>query len=353
LNKSPQRAIEYFENISTHNAEIANVFYYLARAYALHYKFEKAIETYGKALQLLTTEPYYQKRIPLLITQCENAIKLVEDTLAIEIINIGLPINTSANEYCPLVNADETELIYTYRGALSVGGRLNRFGLVKENGSFNEDIHFSKFENILWTESVSISDSINTKKDEASVAISKDGKQLFLYKDTKEAKGDIFESIKGEGGWSPPNRLTFNSTSWEGHATFTSDGSRVIFSSDRPNGRGGKDLYSADLLADGEWGNVKNLGAGINTIYDEDSPFIHADGKFLNFSSNGHLSMGGYDVFEAPIIGDSAFGEPNNLGYPINTTSNDIFYIVLPKKMPITLQHEEEDMDKAISIKST
>jgi tetratricopeptide (TPR) repeat protein len=332
LNQETEKATAYFKKASTNNPKTKNVNYYLARAYALNYQFEKAIETYGIALEMSSTEAYYKKRIPLLLAQCHLAIVLVKDTLALEIINIGKPINSSANEYCPIINATETQLIYTYRGERSLGGRLNSAGQPQENGSFNEDLHCSNFKNNLWTESISISDRINTTKDEACVAISKDGSQLYLYKDTKDAKGDIFESVKSEDGWSEPKRLNFNSKSWEGHATFSADGNRVVFSSNRPNGIGGKDLYAADLLADGTWGNVKNLGAGINTQYDEDSPFLHAAGGFLNFSSNGHLSMGGYDIFEAALLGDSAFGTPKNLGYPINTTSNDIFYTVLPNK---------------------
>jgi tetratricopeptide (TPR) repeat protein len=332
LNQAPEKAITYFEKVSTNTSKTANVNYYLARAYALNYQFEKAIETYNIALQVGSTEPYYKKRIPLLMEQCHLAIKLVKDTVALEIINIGQPINSSANEYCPIINADESQLIYTYRGERSLGGRLNSAGQPQANGSFNEDLHFSNFKNNVWNQSVFISDSINTTKHEACVAISEDGSKLYLYRDTKEAKGDIFESIKSEDGWSKPKRLNFNSKSWEGHATFSADGNRVVFSSDRPHGIGGKDLYSANLLEDGTWGNIKNLGATINTPYDEDSPFLHANGSFLNFSSNGHLSMGGYDIFESLIVGDSAYTAPKNLGYPINTTSNDIFYTILPNK---------------------
>ena len=332
LNQAPEKSIEYFEKVSISDPKTPNVNYYLARAFAVDYQFDKAIETYGKALLLSSTESYYKKRIPLLIEQCQLAKMLVKDTVALEIINIGQPINSSANEYCPIINSDETQLIYTYRGERSLGGRINSAGEPEVNGSYNEDLHISNFKNNLWTESISISDSINSVKDEACVAISEDESKLYLYKDTKDANGDIFESVKSEDAWSKPRRLNFNSKSWEGHATFSADGKRVIFSSDRPNGMGGKDLYSADLLTDGTWGNVKNLGETINTQYDEDSPFLHLNGSFLNFSSNGHLSMGGYDVFESEIIDGSTFAAPKNLGYPINTTSNDIFYTVLPNK---------------------
>jgi tetratricopeptide (TPR) repeat protein len=332
LNQTPQKAIEYIKGVSDKSIKTTNVQYYLARAYALNYRFKEAIETYNIALTLNSTEPYYKKRIPHLIEQCNAAIQLVKDSLSVEIINLGEPVNSSANEYSPIINADESELIFTYRGENSSGGRVNKTNKPTENGSFNEDIFISKFNNKAWGEPESISDSINTIVDEASISISLDGEKLYLFKDTKTAKGDIFESIREGEDWSEPKRLSFNSKSWEGHATVSSDGKKIIFSSDRPYGIGGKDLYSAKLKEDGSWGDVKNLGPTINTIYDEDSPFLHADEDLLNFSSKGHSSMGGYDIFESKIIGDTAYSNPVNIGYPINTTANDIFYTVLPNE---------------------
>jgi tetratricopeptide (TPR) repeat protein len=332
LNQTPEKAIEYIKRASDNDPIATNAQYYLGRAYALNYRFKKAIEIYKIAETLNTTESYYKKRIPYLIAQCNNAINLVQDSIAVEIINLGKPINSSANEYSPIMNAAETELIYTYRGSNSIGGRLSKTNKPKENGSFNEDIYISKLDKNIWSQPESISDSLNTLMDEASISLSKDGEKLYLFKDTKTAKGDIFESIKKGDEWSEPNRLSFNSNSWEGHSTISSDGKKIIFSSDRPYGLGGKDLYSTELQSDGSWGDVKNLGPTINTIYDEDSPFLHVDGGAMNFSSKGHSSMGGYDVFESQIIGDSAYSEPLNIGYPINTTADDVFYTVLPNK---------------------
>mgnify|MGYP001311749740 CR=1 FL=1 len=332
LNQIPEKAIEYIKRAYDNDPVATNIQYYLGRAYALNYRFKKAIEVYKIAVTLNTTESYYKKRIPHLITQCNNAIILVQDSLAVEIINLGEPVNSAANEYSPIINTEETELIFTYRGSNSIGGRLSKTNKPKENGSFNEDIFISKFNNDLWGEPVSLSDSINTTLDEGSISISADGEKLYLFKDTKTAKGDIFESIKDGEDWSEPKRLSFNSNSWEGHATISSDGKNIIFSSNRPYGVGGKDLYVAVLQDDGSWGDVKNMGPTINTIYDEDSPFLHADGDLLNFSSKGHSSMGGYDIFESKIVGDTAYSKPVNMGYPINTTANDIFYTVLPNE---------------------
>ncbi|PCI93637.1 MAG: hypothetical protein COB15_16035 [Flavobacteriales bacterium] len=329
LNQNPEKAIEYIKNVYDIDPDIINIHYYLGRSYALNYEFKLALEQYDYALTNKNTEPSFIKDIPHLKEQCNNAIGLVKDSLSVEIINLGGPINTSANEYSPIINEEESVLIFTYRGEKSVGGRLNKYNKPKKNGSFNEDIYISNFNNNLWEEPTSISDSINSVLNEGGISISADGNKLFLYKDTKAASGDIYESIKEESEWSEPKRLGINSKYWEGHATVSTDGEKIIFSSNRPGGIGGKDLYSATLKKDGSWGNIKNLGSTINTIYDEDSPFLHADGEMFNFSSKGHSSMGGYDVFESKVIGDSAYSSPVNMGYPINTTSNDIFYRVL------------------------
>ena len=330
LNQTPEKAIEYIKRVADNSTKTTNVHYYLGRAYALNYRFKKAIETYNVAKVLNTTEYYYKQQIPHLIEQCNNGIQLVKDSLNVEIINLGTPVNSSGNEYSPSINVAENELIFTYRGEKSLGGRLSNTNQPKENGNFNEDIYSTKFSNNIWSVPESISDSINTIMDEASISIAESENKLYLFKDTKTAKGDIFESVKEGEEWSEPKRLSFNSNYWEGHASLASDGKKIIFSSNRPYGKGGKDLYSADLQEDGSWGNVKNLGPTINTIYDEDAPFLHLDGALLSFSSKGHTSMGGYDIFESKILGDTAYSEPLNLGYPINTSANDIFYTVLP-----------------------
>ena len=177
--------------------------------------------------------------------------------------------------------------------------------------------------------------SIITTKFGTYVLVSDINKWKFVHVFNNKIKillehpsGDIYESIKVDGEWSKPKGLSINSRNWEGHATVSNKGNRIIFSSNRPGGIGGKDLYSADLQEDGSWSNVKNLGTTINTVYDEDAPFFNPDGETFNFSSEGHTSIGGYDIFESQIINDTTFTNPVNIGFPINTTSNDIFFYV-------------------------
>ncbi|MBL4668922.1 MAG: PD40 domain-containing protein, partial [Flavobacteriales bacterium] len=328
LNENPQKAIEYIKAVYDKKPKMINTKYYLAKAYALNYQFKLAKEMYKSAAENGSTEQKNKKEIPHLIEQCNNAIELVKDSLDVEIINLGEQVNSSANEYSPVINADETELIFTYRGEKSIGGRLDKFNKNKLNGSFNEDIYISNFKNNLWEEPISISDSINSNLNEGGIFLSVDDQKLYLFIDTKNASGDIYESIRVGEEWTKPKSLSINSKYWEGHATMFSDGNRMIFSSNRPGGLGGKDLYSAKLQENGSWGEIENLGPTINTMYDEDAPFLHFDGKTFNFSSKGHTSIGGYDIFESEVSKDTSFSKPVNIGYPINTTSDDIFYHV-------------------------
>lgn len=328
INKTPEKAIEHIEGVYNKKPKTPDVLYYLGKAYALNYKFDLAIETFNKALENSKTSSLNKKQIPNLINQCNNAIELIKDSLPVEIVNLGSPINTAEDEYSPTINADESTLIFTYKGEKSVGGRQDEFNDPRENGNFYEDIYISHKTDGEWETPKSIGDTINSYLHEASISLSPDGQKLFVYKDTPKFSGDIFETKKENGVWSEPQSLDINSEFWEGHAAISPNGKFMIFSSERPGSLGYRDLYSAELLENGTWGNVKNLGPTINTPYNDDAPFIHSDGVTFNFSSEGHSSMGGYDIFESKIINDTSYAEPRNIGYPINTTANDIFFYV-------------------------
>lgn len=331
LSQSPEKAILNFKWVFDEKPKTENVLYFLARAYALNYKFNLAIDTYKDALESSSTTSGKKLNIPLLIEQCENAMDLMKKPLSVNIVNMGELINSAGNEYGPGIGEDETILIFTYEGIKSTGGRQDNSYKESVNGNYSDDIYKTEFIKNSWTQSVSIDDSINTNLNEGAISITESATRLYLYKDTKDASGDIFESVKEGEVWSEPKSLSINSKYWEGHVAVSSVGDAIIFSSNRPGGFGGQDLYRATLQEDGTWGDAKNLGSMVNTPYNEDAPFFHADDTKLNFSSDGNASMGGYDIFEVTITDDSIFSVPENMGYPINTTSNDLFYCTSKK----------------------
>jgi tetratricopeptide (TPR) repeat protein len=331
LADSTEKAIDFIEEVNSRKSKEQNVLFYLGKAYAINYRFEKAIETFNEALISKYVTVKNKEKIPLLIDQCKNGIKLMKDSLPVKIMNIGDPINSVNSEYSPTISADESTLIFTYKGVKSSGQRQDEFNRSTVNGNFYEDIYISHFISGEWTEPQLIGDSINTNSHEASISLSPDGQKLYLYKYVPNFSGDILEVEKSNGKWGIPRSLSINTKDWEGHATISSNGKFMIFSSERAGGYGNRDLYSAVLIGDSLWGNVKNLGPIINTKYNDDAPFIHSDGVTFNFSSEGHNSMGGYDIFESKIITDSTYLKPRNIGYPINTAANDIFFYVSGK----------------------
>jgi outer membrane protein OmpA-like peptidoglycan-associated protein len=183
-----------------------------------------------------------------------------------------------------------------------------------------------------WTKAEKLGPVINTPSHDGCVGISPDGQEMFIYKVPKGmSKGDLYiSSLKGDA-WSAPVSMgdNVNSKSWEPSGSITSDEKAFFFTSDREGGFGGTDIYMVKKLPTGQWGLPIHLGPEINTSQDEDSPFIHADGKTLYFSSKGHTSMGGFDIFsiEVDVENGKVKGQPVNIGYPINTADDDIFFV--------------------------
>ena len=150
---------------------------------------------------------------------------------------------------------------------------------------------------------------------------------MYLYK-SDENDGGIYESKLVGNEWSKPTPLgsSINSEYWETHANQSADGRTIAFVSDRPGGFGGRDIWFVRKLPNGNWTKPQNLGEPINTEYDEETPYLHPDGKTLYFSSVGHKSMGGFDIFKSTLNKDLTWSAPVNIGYPINTVSDDLFF---------------------------
>lgn len=302
--------------------------YYLAKAYQLNGDYDLAIASFNNYINEGVKKDKEMKARRG-IEECQNAQNevIVQSNVVIE--NIGPPINTADNEYVPLISSDERVLIFTYRGERSKGGKQNENHEQDAFGHYYEDVLISYRRGKQWSEPKSISESINTLGHDACVGLSADGTQMFLFKSTVKDGGDLYESFYDGKDWSVPKSLgeVINTKYWEGSATISADGLTLYFTSDRPGGFGGKDIYKSVKAADGKWGKPVNLGAAINTKYDEDSPFIHPDDVSFYFSSNGHNSIGGYDIFKSNLT-DGTFSIPQNLGSPVNTPGNEIYYVV-------------------------
>lgn len=296
---------------------------HIGQAYHFLYQFDKAENYFVKYKELVQDNLKEIKIADRYIEMCKNGELLLKDSIEISIDNMGIIINSEFDEHTPCLTADEKTLIFTSRRRGSTGGKLN------EDGKYFEDIYISSKIEKQWTNPRNISSKINTEGHEATVCISADGQELYIYKDDG-GDGNLYVSNFENNEWTVPEKLesNINTPNNETSASISSEGTTLIFSSDRGNGKGGKDLYIVTRLPGGEWGLAQNMGDLINTEYDEEGPFLHPDGSTFYFSSKGHNSIGGYDLFYSELQPDGSWGKPVNMGYPINTTSDDVYYVL-------------------------
>ena len=254
------------------------------------------------------------------LEECNNGKELIVTPVDIRINNVGEAINSPYDDYVPAVSPDETMMVFTSKREGSTGGKMT------DTHEYYEDVYISKGQNGKWMPATPLGRNINSADHDAAVSISPDGKTLFLYK--TENDGDFYISKYQEGDWSRPQSMKkINSKAAELSITMTADGQTIYFSSNREGGYGGMDIYKSTLDKKGNWGSPTNLGATVNTPYDEDAPFIHSDNKTLYFSSKGHKTMGGFDIF-LTTLEDGRWSQPENIGYPISTALNNIFFVL-------------------------
>ena len=287
--------------------------------------FELYEEAYGSKISKET-----QKEVVREFKICETAQLLIDNPVAIVVSKLE-NVNSKFPEYAPVVSADEQTMIFTSRRELKVDKEEVEFKQPKDpiDYKFYEDIYISKKNKKgIWGEPKLISDKINTSGHEATIGLSVDGQQLLIYSAQDDVNGDIYYSKLEGSEWTTPIAFeALNSKASETHACFSADGKKIYFTSNRKGGFGGFDIYSVNQLPDGSWSRPTNLGSKINTEYDDRAPFIHPDGVSLFFSSNGHETMGGFDIFQSTDLGEeSGWSTPENIGYPINTTEDDLFY---------------------------
>ncbi len=327
-------AVKYLMRVYRKNPNFRyDLEYQIASSYQYGLQFDKAIDYFTRYKLKLDRSPDYKgkdkvdaKEVSRRLGECANGKELVANPKPFSITNLGPEINSEFDDYAPVVNADETELIFTTRRR---DGNLNE-NVGDDNKPF-EDIFISKKAGDAWQPATNLGVSVNTRFNESNIAISPSGNTLFIYKDGV-GSGDIFSSTRQPNGtWTKPLALpgVVNSSFYESSITITADESTIYFASERPGGLGGLDIYSCKKDKKGAWTIVKNLGPAINTEYDDDAPYIDPDGKTLYFSSRGRKGMGGFDMFKSTIINfeKREWTEPENLGYPINTPNDDVFIV--------------------------
>jgi outer membrane protein OmpA-like peptidoglycan-associated protein/tetratricopeptide (TPR) repeat protein len=330
-----EKALGYFENaLKTSKTDtIAEIFYYLGRSYQYVNEFDKAIVQYNRFKNYIDASSkkslLLMEDIDKVIEMCNNGIKFLKtQNKKWQVKNLGKNVNTIYSEYAPVVKKDESLLVFTARKNSNVGDKFYN------DGKKFEDIYVSvmqDLETLTWSYATKfdssgtyISKKINSKYHDAAIGYNEAEDKLFIYR-----LNDVWMSELKDGKWSDPVRLNskINTKGQEPSVFITPDEQMLYYVSTRTDGLGGRDIWTAKKMPDGQWGEIKNIGPVINSPLNEDAPFLSKDGKTLYFSSQGFNSIGGYDIFKSELDSTGNWGKPINLGMPLNSPGDDIYYI--------------------------
>lgn len=318
----------YINLIKLKSSKLPEVQFYFGNIYHLTGNFDEAINCYTKYKAMLSKyRTITDEEVDYHISCSQNAQIFIGNPHRALIKNLGDKINSPYADYVPLISTDESVLYFTSRRAGSTGNLKDVYN------NYYEDVYMStKTSDGKWSEPQNIGAPINSNTHDACVALSFDGNEMMIYRTSADmVSGDLYLCKTNSTGWSEPQKLgpEINTPFIETSACFSNDTSVIFFSSNKPGGLGGKDIYRIKKLPNGRWSTPLNLGPTVNSSRDEDSPYFHPDGTTLYFSSRGHNTMGDYDVFKTSWNNETnLFSQAENLGYPINTVNNDNFFVL-------------------------
>jgi hypothetical protein len=290
-----------------------DAYYYLANAYRINNQLDKALSTYEIFRKNLDPKVYDTAVVNQQIESCRNAMELMKVPLYVKRNNLGTPINSQYPEQNPVISGDQKIMVY------------NRIS------PFQEDLLYTRNENGKWTTPRNILPELGLgmEKGNFATSLSNDGTELYVYRAGADFDGNIFVTKRNsDDTWSNLVKLNnnINTKYWESHASVSHDGKKLFFTSNKKDGYGGLDIYVSERDSADAWGPARNLGSVINTPFNEEAPFLGQDDKTLFFSSRGHFNIGGYDIFYSTLMENGLWSVPLNLGYPLNTPDEDLFF---------------------------
>jgi flagellar motor protein MotB len=317
---------KYFEAASYYRAAVKvdslyykPVFFFLASAEMMSEDYSKALVHFNTYLAQTGMSQKNRAIAAKNVKNCEFAVNAKKNPVPFSPVSVGSSINTTDDEYWPSITADGQTMMFT-----------RQTGQARDA---QEDFYISYFSDNAWQKAINAGAPLNTMQNEGAQTLSSNGNYMFFTaceRPNGMGSCDIYYSAFSDGRWSEPYNLgsPVNSAFWESQPSVSSDGKTLFFSSSRPGGMGGKDLWVSRLNSKNLWTEPVNMGKTINTDGDEMSPFIHFDGKTLYFASDGHAGMGGFDIYLSRMNDDSTWTEPQNLGYPINSSNDEMGLII-------------------------
>jgi outer membrane protein OmpA-like peptidoglycan-associated protein/Tol biopolymer transport system component len=329
-----EQALRYIEKAITLSSPLkVKAYMLLGEAYHLNYEFDKAIAAFGECKNLLdVNDKKYEenmRKIAKKITECETAKELIKNPVNAFIDNFGPAVNSEFSEYGPLINADGSTLYFTSsRPDQTATTTATTMMMGDSEEFFNENIYVTHRQESEWTKPVKLGSPINSADANNAVAgISPSGDILFVF--LSENGGDLGYTTLNGTTWMPKKTLgnAINSPAHEACASLSPDGRTLYFVSNRNNPNGYHQIYYSNRDFQGVWMPARPIGEPVASGYDERAVFIHPNGKTLYFSSNGHNTMGGYDIFRSDFE-NGKWTTPVNMGYPINTPEDDLFFML-------------------------
>ena len=311
---------------SKERSAAVDAYFHLATAYHLNEEISKAEEYYGKFKLTSKKKSELLPVTELRLAQCAEAKRQMANPVNVRLKNMGNAINSQYADYSPVVSFDGSALYYTSRRPWA-NGETDEYVDPRIN-QYPEDVYVSYMDfDSTWMEPVRL-EFCAPQRNEATVAVSLDERKLYLYEDST-GNGDIYFTDFYQNMFQKIEALPINDVNtkyWETHAMMAHDQKMLFFVSDRPGGLGGRDIYSISKDEKGKWGSPKNLGSEINGPKDDDAPFIAIDNRTLYFATNDARSIGGFDIMRSELQDDGSWSKAVNLGYPFNSTNDDIFY---------------------------
>ena len=323
--------VRKFDSGSSWTDSRVDLYLAIARVEQLCERPQDALKTYDE-LQPNVSDSAVLRSIAKQREICNNAIVLMDNPVHVEYHRMDDGVNSQFNDYRPVLSPSEDTLYFTSRRYKPDADPT----LLFDDGQFEEGVYMSVRHGDRWSASWDAAKQVRgLVLNKKGVAGQETASSLATYLGKQELyichDGDIYVSLRDtvSGDWYAAEILpqTINTAFDEEGAFVTPDGQDMYFSSNCPGGFGGKDIYVSHRLPNGEWGEALNLGAGVNTSEDEEAPFFHVQSNVLYFSSCGHNTMGGYDIFVSPKGDNGCFEAVQNLGYPINSADDDMYFV--------------------------
>lgn len=322
----PHKALPYLQRAAELDPYRQRIHFLLGYALQLNARWDEAIaefQRHGEVIRRMPDPDPTYNRVEKHLAECRSGKTLMANPTLARVTNLGDRVNTGFGEYGALVDG-KGNLYFTSKRPGTTGGKVNRV-----NNTWFEDVYHSRWEADGWSEARPVTQGLNTTHNDATVSLSADGRSMILYRDEKNG-GDLYISERIGAGWATPQPLPgqVNSPAQESSAWRSGDGQWLYFVSSREGGLGGSDIYRSPWDKEqGSWGPAENLGPDINTAYDEEGVYAPGDGNTIYYASQGHNSMGGYDLFRSSFA-NGRWSKPENLGWPINSPGDDQFLVL-------------------------